>query len=201
MLDESTLILTRIDTMIRNTESGANIMMANINHIYAGNPVIQSPLEEKQLSNQMQTQFSIDLLNFPDIDSAAFIDSSNRLFPSYFPVQYADRQVFSSGLLDEINNKPGLGVINWFPMGYRNYLVTDVHIPVISIGKKILDLDTGRPFGTLIVNVKESSIAGVYASMNADSGMSKKFMIVDGEGRVISSPGRSGCAEWTWRRW
>jgi two-component system sensor histidine kinase YesM len=191
VLDESTLIMTRIDTMIKNTQSGANIIMADINHIYSSNPDIQSPLLENQLSNQMQTQFSINLLNFPDIDSAAFIDSSDRLFTSYFPMKENDRLIFSSGWLDQINEKPGYGVNNWFPMSYRNYLVTDINEPVISIGKKILKLDSGRPFGTLIVNVKESTISNIFANMNGNLGISKKFTIVDLEGRVISSLNKS----------
>lgn len=191
VLDESTLILTRIDTMITNAQSGANIMMSDINHIYTGNPVFQSPLLENQLSNQMQTQFSINLLNFPDIDSAAFIDSSGRLFTSYFPMKENDRQIFNSGWLDQINEKPGYGVNNWFPMSYRDYLVTDIDEPVLSIGKKILKLDSGRPFGTLIVNVKESSISNIFANMNANFGISKKFTIVDLEGRVVSSLNKS----------
>ncbi|MEX1031648.1 MAG: sensor histidine kinase [Paenibacillaceae bacterium] len=195
VLDESTLILTRIDTMIKNTQSGANIIMSDINHIYAGNPVFQSPLQEKQLSNQMQTQFSINLLNFPDIDSAAFIDSANRLFTSYFPMKAEDSQIFNSGWLDQINEKPGYGVNNWFPMQYRDYLVMDNNEPVLSIGKKILKLDSGRPFGTLIVNVKESSLSNIFANMNGDFGISKTFFIVDREGRVVSSLDKSELME------
>jgi two-component system sensor histidine kinase YesM len=195
VLDESTLILTRIDTMIKNTQSGANIMMADINHIYSSNPDIQSPILENQLSNQMQTQFSINLLNFPDIDSAAFIDSSDRLFTSYFPLKENDRQIFSSGWLDQINEMPGYGVNNWFPMQYRNYLVTDNNEPMLTIGKKILKLDSGRPFGTLIVNVKESSLSNIFANMNGDFGISKTFFIVDHEGLVVSSLDKSELME------
>jgi two-component system sensor histidine kinase YesM len=191
VLDESTLILTRIDTMIKNTQSGANIIMSDINHIYTDNPVFQSPLQEKQLSSQMQLQFSINLLNFPDIDSAAFIDSANGLFTSYFPTNEEDRQIFNSGWLDQINEKPGYGVNNWFPMQYRDYLVTDNKEPVLSIGKKILKLDSGRPFGTLIVNVKESSLSNIFANMNGDFGISKTYFIVDREGRVVSSLDKS----------
>ncbi|MFC5529396.1 cache domain-containing sensor histidine kinase [Cohnella yongneupensis] len=187
VLDESTLILTRVDTMVKNAESGANVMMADINHIYSGISASPTPLEEKQLSTQMQTQFSINLLNFPDIDSAAFLDSSERLFASYFPVKENDRQISRSRLLDEINKKPGYGVNYWFPMAERDYLVTDPREPVISIGKKILKLDSGKPFGMLLVNVKESSISNIFANMSADFGMNKKFYIVDQEGRVVSS--------------
>lgn len=107
--DESTLILTRIDSMISSAESSANTMMEDFNHIYENFPAPLTPFQENQLRIQMQAQFSVDLLNFPAIDSAAFIDSRGQLYTSYFPARDGDRQVFDSGLIAKINEMPSYG--------------------------------------------------------------------------------------------
>jgi two-component system sensor histidine kinase YesM len=187
--DESTLILTRIDSMIRNSESSANIMMANFNHIYTNKPVLKSPYQENQLRNQIMTQFSIDLLNFPDVDSAVFIDSEHHLYTSYFPSKINDGLVFKNGFLESIHKLPGYGVNNWFPMQVRDFLVTDPNVPVLSIGKEIIDLKYGRWFGTLIVNVKESAISAIFTDMGSKT--NNNFLIIDRSGRVISSSDKS----------
>jgi two-component system sensor histidine kinase YesM len=187
--NESTLILTRIDSMIRNSESSANIMMANFNHIYENTPVHRSTYQEYQLRNQMLTQFSIDLLNFPDVDSAVFIDSEHHLYSSYFPSKANDSLVFENGFLDSIHNLPGYGVNYWFPMQFRDFLVTDPNVPVLSIGKVIIDLKYGRPFGTLIVNVKESAISAIYTDMGPNN--SDNYKIIDRNGLIISSSDKS----------
>ncbi|WP_239616081.1 sensor histidine kinase [Cohnella mopanensis] len=187
VINESTLILTRLDTMIKNAEGGANVMMTDINHIYSSLPDISNPLQEKMLNSQMQTQFSISLLNFPDIDSAAYIDSSNQLFVSYSPIKDNDKMILESDLVKQVNEKPGYGMNYWYPMEYRDYIVSKYDEPVLSIGKKVLQLESGLPFGTLIVNLKESSISNIFANVNAEFGIGSKFVILDSEGRVISS--------------
>ncbi|MBW7456226.1 HAMP domain-containing protein, partial [Paenibacillus sepulcri] len=187
--DESALILIRIDSMIHNSESSANIMMEDFNHIYENYSAAATPFEENQLRIQIQSQFGVDLLNFPDIDSAAFIDTHGRLYTSYFPSREKDKEVFTSGLLDKIDDLPGYGTNNWFPMQLRDYLVTDPDVPVLSIGKQIIDLKYGRSIGILIVNIKESAISNVYADMGESA--NERYMIIDTQGTVISSSDKS----------
>jgi two-component system, sensor histidine kinase YesM len=189
VINESNLIITRIDSIIGNSESCANIMMANFNHIYANFRRNRSPVEDKQMRNQIQTQYAIDLLNFPDIDSVAFIDRQDQLYTTYFPFQPKDNFVFINGFLENIHSLPSYGVNNWLPMQYRDYLVTDTKVPVLSIGKEIIDLKSGRPFGTLVVNVKESTLSAVYAETEYRN--SNKYFILDQNGIIISSPIKS----------
>ncbi len=189
VLDESNLILTRIDSMIRNSESGANIMMEDFNHIYATFPKPKNPYEENLLRIQIQTQFSIDLMNFSDVDSAAFIDSEERVYTSYFPMRERDTEEAWAPFIKRLNNLPGYGTNNWFPMELRDYLVTDPLDPVISIGKQIIDLEDGGTIGVLVVNIKESSIADVYDNMTSST--NGYYLIMDRQGTIVSSPDKS----------
>jgi two-component system, sensor histidine kinase YesM len=189
VFDESALILTRIDSMIRNSESSANTIMEGLNHIYQNNAPPQNSFEENQRRVQIQTLFDIELFNFPDVDSATFIDSRGQQYTSYFPAHNDDSKIFGSKLLNNIEKLPGYGVNNWFPMQFRDYLVTNPHDPVLSIGKRIIDLKYGQPFGILIVNMKESEFSSIYANMV--SYPNEYYRIIDSKGTVISSPYKS----------
>ncbi|SEC02689.1 sensor histidine kinase [Paenibacillus sp. GP183] len=189
VLDESALILTRIDSMIRNSESSANIIMENFDHIYQNYAPSDNPIEENQRRMRIQTMFDLELFNFPDVDSVAFIDSRGKLYTSYFPEKDNDVKIFGSELLIHIGELPGYGVNNWFPMQHRDFLVTDPDVPVLSIGKQIIDLKYCLPYGILIVNIKESELSSVYAKMV--SYPKEHYRIIDSQGTVISSSYKS----------
>ncbi|TVX96648.1 sensor histidine kinase [Cohnella terricola] len=189
VLDESALILTHLDSIIRNSESAANVMVEDFNRIYQDSDTLNSPVEEKKRRVQIQTLFDIELYNFPDIDSFAFLDSRGVLYTSYFPAKNNDVKVFGSKLLHDLNELPGYGVNNWLPVQFRDFLVSDPDIPVLSIGKQIIDLNYGYPHGILFVNVKESELSSLYANMV--SYPNEHYRIIDSKGTVISSSDKS----------
>ena len=186
VMDESSLILSRIDSIIKNAESCANIATTDLNRIFGAYPAIRSPLEEYQFRNQIQSQLGIDLIIFPDVDSAVFIDNQQNIYTSYSSPSEGDKQIFSSGILEEIRSSGSYGGNHWLPMQLRDYLVTDPSKPVLTLGKVIIDIHTGMPLGSLLLNVKESSLSAVYTNMG--QGKLKDYFLLDSRGMIVSAP-------------
>lgn len=186
VMDESNLILSRIDSIIKNAESCANIATTDLNRIISGYPTVRSPLEEYQFRNQIQSQLGIDLIFFPEVDSAVFIDTQKNIYASYSLPGEGDKQVFSRGILEKIESSGSYGGNYWFPMQIRDYLVTDPDMPVLTLGKLVIDIHSGMPLGTLLLNVKESSFSAVYTKMG--QGKLEDYFLLDSRGMIVSTP-------------
>ncbi|ASA19706.1 sensor histidine kinase [Paenibacillus donghaensis] len=188
--DESKLIMLQIDTIVKNTESSANIMVTDIHRMYAERPTAASPIEETRFRNLMQSQLSIDLIIFPDVDSAVFVATSGEIYSSYAYGNDGEEQVFNSGMLEEARRQGSYGTNRWFPVERRNYLVSDPEVPVLTLSKVVFNLDTGIPLGTLFVNVQENTLAA-FLGTAGESSSTKEYFIVDGSHRIVSAPDKA----------
>ncbi|AIQ11793.1 cache domain-containing sensor histidine kinase [Paenibacillus durus] len=185
--DESRLILSQMDSIVKNTESSANIMTTDINRLYDERSASLEAIEEEKFSNLMESRLSIDLVLFPDADSAVFVDVHGRVYSSYPPQESRDRKVLYSGLPEQVKRMGSYGVGRWLPVARRDYMVSDPAVPVLTLGKIVFDLDSGSQLGTLFVNVRETTFASILQVMGENSA-SKQYYIVDGAGRIVSSP-------------
>lgn len=185
--DESRLILSQIDSIVKNTESSANIMLTDINRLYDERSASPEALEEEKFRNLMESRLSIDLVLFPDADSAVFVDVTGRVYSSYPPQESRDRKVLYSGLPEKVKKMGSYGVGRWLPVERRDYIVSDPAVPVLTLGKIVFDLDTGNELGTLFVNVRETTFASILQVMGKNLA-SKQYYIVDGAGRIVASP-------------
>ncbi|MDT3425992.1 two-component system sensor histidine kinase YesM [Paenibacillus forsythiae] len=185
--DESRLILSQMDSIVKNTESSANIMTTDINRLYDERADSAEAMEEDRFHNLMESRLSIDLVLFPDADSAIFVDVTGKVYSSYPPQESRDEKVLRSGLLEKVKGMGSYGVSRWLPVERRDYIVSDPAVPVLTLGKIVFDLDSGNPLGTLFVNVRETTFASILRVMGENSS-SKQYYIVDGAGRIVSSP-------------
>lgn len=103
----------------------------------------------------MQSQLSIDLIIFPDVDSAVFVDTEGQIYSSYAYGNPNEQKVFTSDMLEKAKEKGSYGVNRWLPMEQRDYLVSDPAVPVLTLSKVVYNLKTGNLIGTLFVNVKK----------------------------------------------
>jgi two-component system sensor histidine kinase YesM len=182
--DNSTLITTLMNSMLTNTESAANILTLNLNKVivekYYENGGQASDL---QLYTQITNQLSYALLIFPDVESAAFISSSGAVYGSNLQMEQNADQVRNSSILSGLEHSRGTSV--WFPMERRNYLVSSPEQPVLSLGKRIVNINTGETLGYVLLNVREDALSGVYR--NIGSIQDESFLIVDPDGVVVSA--------------
>ncbi|WP_334077929.1 sensor histidine kinase [Paenibacillus sanfengchensis] len=185
--DESRLILSQLDSIIQNTESLTNIMTTDIHQLFNEYSARDTDVDEKRFQNLMESRLSIDLLMFPDVDSAVFLDTSGRIFSSYPQKGERDREVLNSPLPEMVQSQGSYGVNRWLPMERRNFMVTNPDIPVLTLGKMVFDLDTGKTLGTLFVNVKETTFAS-FLQVTPENFSSKEYYIVDSRGQIVSTP-------------
>ncbi|SDP03526.1 two-component system, sensor histidine kinase YesM [Paenibacillus sp. yr247] len=186
-IDESNLILSQVNSIIQNTESCANILTTDLNKILSNNPETNDAYGEGQFRGQIESQLAVDLLIFPDVDSAVFIERRNsNIFTSYASTSDKDKEVFRSGILEKLQTNETFGVNHWLPMQQRAFLVTDPQTPVLTLGKIVTDINTGLPFGTLLLNVKESSLSSAY--LNMSKGSPNHYFVLDNRGMIISAP-------------
>ena len=194
ILDESSLIVLRIEGMLSNAETCANMLTKEINKVNNNNINSNDPASFVTFQNQILGILSYGISGFKEIDSAAYIDVNSNIISTdsrltrILSNDSKQTNVFSSVLESELvktinQNEPPENI--WFPMQIRDYLVTDIHTPIITLGKRVLNIDTGNTMGFLILNIKEDTISSVFP--NSTPGKSKEYFILDKNGMLISS--------------
>lgn len=193
-IDESRLIIIRIDNMMNNAESCANIVMTKMNDVILLNEKsmqvtnldTSNQAKSLELRGQIQNRLDSALIVFPDVESMAFIDVNSNLYCTDENLRNGFEKALNSSILKEIDKTFGTDI--WFPVQVRDYLVTSNKSPVITLGKKIINIKTQETLGFLILNLNENSLYSIYNSI----GPSKQavYYIVDRDGNVVSSQRR-----------
>ncbi|KAF6573981.1 sensor histidine kinase [Paenibacillus sp. EKM212P] len=180
VVDESQLILSRTDYIFRSVETAANIMVTNINRMYDSYGVKpDTAMEPIQFENLMQSRLSIDLSIFREVDAAVFIDNEGTIFASYTE-SGDDRKIYS--MLKRVRESESYGQALWFDMEKRDFLTPDPSSPVLTLGKTVINIDTGEPYGTLFLLVKEEGLSDYFRSSDPDA--PKSYYFLDNEMRV-----------------
>lgn len=190
MMDESRLITTRIDTILSNAESFANIIMLDLNK----EPLLKELEKQERLDGEWQTsdyvlrnrienKLDFAQLIFRDVESALFIDKNGHIYATEPQLIGWSAKGLDSGMYREVAASNGIQL--WFPMQRRDFWVMDPDKPVLTVGKKILDTETMETLGYLFVNISEKSLSSVYHPVGPVQ--SGGYYIVDERGTVISS--------------
>ncbi|PNQ80623.1 hypothetical protein C1T21_12505 [Paenibacillus sp. F4] len=180
VVDESQLILSRTDYIFRSVETAANIMVTNINRMYdsyGAKPY--NAMEPIQFGNLMQSRLSIDLSIFREVDAAVFINNEGTIFASYTE-SGDDRKIYS--MLKRVRESESYGQALWFDMEKMDFLTPEPNSPVLTLGKTVINIDTGEPYGTLFLLVKEEGLSDYFRSSDPDA--PKSYYFLDNEMRV-----------------
>ena len=182
--DNSSLIITRITGMLTNVESCANMLTINLNKVIVDDQFAPGTMATSlQMYTQITNQLSFALLVFPDVQSAAFIDTNNRVYGSSLFMERNPEALIDSAMLKQIDASSGTNI--WLPMQRRDYLTQDSHEPLMTLGKRIVNINTGQKLGILVLNIKESTLAAIYKKIGSIQDGS--YFISDNKGVVISS--------------
>ncbi|QJD82074.1 sensor histidine kinase [Cohnella herbarum] len=180
--DNSALIISRLNGMLANVESSANMLSLNLNRAIENKSDLSSDFDLSRYT-AITTQLSLALLVFPDVESALFIDTKGRIYGSHPKIEEHQPLRVRNELYQSIDDTNGVTI--WLPMQRREYWVTDVQAPVLTAGKKIVDINSGKTLGILLLNLKESKLSAVLQTMNAEP--SAQYLIVDSSGNVVSA--------------
>ncbi len=188
--DDSTLIVTRINSLVSNSESCANIIVKDMN---AGDikPLFSLKDWNEALAFEKQKKIlyilNYALIIFPEVESVAFIDTQNELYCTSKNMNEDYDEATGSEIIERIKKSNGINL--WFPMQRRTFLVGDKNEAVLTVGKKVLDIDGGNMLGALILNIKEDTIASIYDKLGTSKG--GNYYIVDDNGKIISSKNKN----------
>ncbi len=188
VLDDSNLIIMRIEAIAENAESCADITSIDLNrNVYKTQEVKDDQVSDLDLRNQIQNQLVFSLMIFKDVESMAFIDNNSSLyFPNNQTFTKLDEgfdKALHSGLIGQIYGANGQNV--WLPMQARDFLTLDNKEHVLTLGKSIINISTGRKLGVLLLNINEASLSSIYKNVGPVS--RRNYYIVDRQGMIVSS--------------
>ncbi len=188
--DNSKLIMTRIDSVLSNAESCANILLININKVTAQMGVPGNmPINELKLTSLLNNEITFGMLIFPEVESAIFVDSNKKIYRRIFyknPEEERDAAL-KAGFFEQIDATNQKDV--WLPMQKRDYLSTNSDTPVLTLVKKTNNIDSGEQMGYIVVNIEENTLASIYKTNGV--GERGTYLITDKNGRIISSPNKA----------
>ncbi|MBM7565902.1 histidine kinase [Paenibacillus sacheonensis] len=184
---ESSLIISRIDSLYNSVETSSRVLTVQINSAYQ-EKANSLELPEVMLRNEIQTALSFNLDAFKDIESIAFIDTHGSIYASNTKLGNNLNLAIKSEMVASIK-KIISPVRLWFPMEIRNFLVTDDKTPILSVGNRINNIDTGELLGVLVFNVREDTISSIFPKDETlNTGV---YTLVDNTGTIISSQNKA----------
>ncbi|WP_214630882.1 cache domain-containing sensor histidine kinase [Paenibacillus agaridevorans] len=183
--DNSALIIDRLNGMLTNAESSANMLALNLNRILgAPKPVAEDETYDLPRYNAVTTELALALVVFPDVESIAFVDHAGRIYGSDVWMEGYKDTVLASQAYETIMATNGVN--KWLPMEKRHYLSKDTNKPVLTLGKHLYDIGSGNHLGILFLNVREDTLSSVLKEMKGTS--AGQYFIVNQQGFVVSSP-------------
>ena len=181
--DDSALISVRIDSMLADMKNCANITTLNLIQFYHENTrdssnAVDALVLQRKIENILRT----GNISFPNVDSMLFIDANQRAVTLNTKLLSNLDEGLQSEIYNRVMNSSPSSV--WFSMEYRDFFVTDKDTPILSLGKRVIDTETGDTLGVLILNLNETSVAAVFPQFSRKGG---SVFLVDDDDIVIAS--------------
>lgn len=175
--DSSTVIADRITRVLRDAENCSNYLTVNINKAMGSRDITEklSLSEQKTITNELY----VAKIVFDEIDSVAFISTDEQIFASDNSILNNAGEILESEQLGKIKGTSGKSI--WFPCEIRDFLVEDTTVPVLTLGKKVVQINTGETLGYIILNVDISAIKNNLTNQLIN------YRLEDEKGSVISS--------------
>lgn len=179
--DNSELVIRQVERTIENAGNCANMLTIQISRTILAQQ--ENPYGYLSRDNALNGEISRASVVFPEVESIAFIDREEHITSPNAWVSSSQRSVFLANVLRAI--KASNGVTLWFPMDYRSVLVADPGQVYLTLGKKVIDIQTGQQLGSLFLSVKESQFSKVLTGLGEEN--KSIYLIVDANDRIISS--------------
>jgi len=175
--DSSVVIADRITRVLKDAENCSNYLTVNINK------VMEAPASKGQMSLSTQKAVTNELyvakIVFDEIGSIAFITTKDQIFVSDNTILTNVDAILHSEQLEKIKKTSGKSI--WFPCESRDFLVKDTTEPVITLGKKVIQINSGETLGYIFLNVDIGTIESNLINQLIN------YQLIDESGTIISS--------------
>jgi two-component system sensor histidine kinase YesM len=116
---------------------------------------------------------------FDEINSIAFISMDDKVYVSDNTILNNIDAILRSKQLEALKETSGESI--WFPCEAREFLVQDITKPVLTLGKKVVQINTGETLGYIFLNVDISAIESNLSNQLIN------YLLLDEKKKVVSS--------------
>ncbi|MDQ6420504.1 sensor histidine kinase [Paenibacillus sp. LHD-117] len=184
VLDDSHLISARIGWTFNEAESCANMVLTGVNNVVLYNRLRDStpslPIERR---TQILNHLEFAKATFQNIDALAFMDIQGDLITDNPKMEVNSMKALTSSLLEEIKATSGETVR--FREEIRDFLTVDSHQPVVTLGKKVLDINTGDTLGYLFLVIKTGDLSAQFKGIGETQG--RYYRLLNEQEEVIAT--------------
>ncbi|MBE0451257.1 MAG: histidine kinase [Clostridia bacterium] len=166
MSDNNVLISDRIDGIISEAEGSATLLTISINRLLNSDAFHGMLSNDIKLYNLISNELAYAKLIYKTIDSIGFIDIDGRLYYSDYELQNGRNAITDSKMYEILMATTGNSV--WFELSNRDYLTKDPDQKMLTLGKKVWNINTGATIGYLFVNIDEQVFTDLIKGQLAD---------------------------------
>lgn len=181
--DECEIIRVRLESMKRNIVTCANVVTKDINRVYSDTNIANpDDISFVTIKNNIYTALDYEMRCFDDISSILFVDTNGNMVSVGLNEMPGLTQI-ENDFLTEIPPKGLPGCIQ-FPVAARDYFEADE--PVLTLGKRIIMMETGMTVGHILLNVKESKVSSIFPEYQEEE-TARQFFLTDRKYRIVSA--------------
>lgn len=179
MEDNNVLISDRIDGILAEAESSATFLTISINRLLNSDEFHGTLSRDIKLYNLISNELSYAKLIYKHIDSIGFIDKNHLLYYSDYELQKGKTALIVSDMYKTLKSTTGNSV--WFDLVARDYLTKFSDKKMLTLGKKIWNINTGETIGYLYININEDTFTSLFSEQLAD------YTLYDGGTQLLST--------------
>lgn len=182
--NNSQVIISQIEDKIKNAQSCANILLGNLNEVDFLKKDYQGKKSKLQKHNEILKRMTFSYQVFSDVDGIVFIDNEGNIYGDNYQIEEQCERNYPKDMLSYMKQKGGKAV--WFEKKDAYSIPKEQGESTFTMGKNIVDIDTGDPLGVLFITIDESSIHQVFKNLSISA--NSNYVITNKDGKVVSSP-------------
>jgi len=179
MEDNNVLIQNQIEGILGDMESCATLLTISINNLYRNDALSAKPVVDVLFDNSISNELAYSRLIFKDLDAIVYVNkdlkiyhTDERLKDNYFLMPDSD-------LLSAVEASTGNNI--WFDVKRRGFITRSSDQAVVTLGKKIWNIDTGETLGYLFINVDQTTFSKLFDVQHTE------YYLVNDQGEIVSS--------------
>lgn len=181
--DECEIMNVRLESMKENVITCSNMLAQDINRVYSETNITNiDNISFISIKNNIYTALDYDRRCFSDIESILFVDTKRNI-SSVGIKQAPDYERLEKDFISAIPKK-GLAKCVQFPMEKRDYL--NDQEPVLTFGKRIINMETGKILGYILLNINESRISAIFPEKEGEV-LGREYFLSSDTGQIVSS--------------
>jgi len=172
-IEENLQIMSdRINTIFQDGNLCANYLVLNLNQIFNG-----EQRRGLEVSDKIQTQLSQSVLIFEGIHSIVYITKDNEMYSTDVNLYSQKEQIIQSTFIKQLELSNGKTILFDKTDSCLEY---DKDDPVITMGKRVSNVITGKLEGYMFLTIQASYLSGFMENSIGT------YCLYDGEGNEVS---------------